>query len=162
MKKCSLILMVAILGLLAANPASHAEEKPIQLALVAPVQLFSEDTPITGVRFNLLYGKNTSVTGLDLGLVNHTTSGVSKGLQWGLVSLNDGDFMGWQDSFVNSTRGTVEGLQWGFVNYAGHCEGLQLGIVNYAQTMHGLQIGLVNVIRSGGQFPVFPIINWSF
>jgi len=29
-------------------------------------------------------------------------------------------------------------------------------------SMKGLQIGLVNIIRQGGQFPVFPIVNWSF
>jgi len=38
---------------------------------------------------------------------------------------------------------------------------LMLGFVNYAETMKGLQIGLINVIRQGGQFPVFPIVNWS-
>ena len=40
--------------------------------------------------------------------------------------------------------------------------GLQVGVVNYAQSMRGLQIGLVNIIKQGGQFPVFPIVNWSF
>ena len=40
--------------------------------------------------------------------------------------------------------------------------GVQLGLVNYAGTMHGLQIGLVNIIKQGGAFPVFPIVNWSF
>jgi hypothetical protein len=48
------------------------------------------------------------------------------------------------------------------VNYAENMNGFQLGLVNYAQTAKGLQIGLVNIIRQGGQFPVFPIVNWSF
>jgi hypothetical protein len=162
MKRLGTLLGMALICCMIFAGTTHAEEKPVQLALVAPVQLFPENTDIVGIRFNLLYGRNASVSGLDLGLVNHTTTGVSKGLQFGLVGLNDGEFVGWQDNFVNSTRGRMEGLQWGFVNYAGHCSGLQLGFVNYAQTMHGLQIGLVNVIRSGGQFPVFPIVNWSF
>jgi len=55
-----------------------------------------------------------------------------------------------------------EGVQWGVINTAASWNGLQLGLVNYAQRLHGVQVGLVNIIRSGGQFPVFPIVNWSF
>ncbi|MBD3402581.1 hypothetical protein GF420_06775 [candidate division GN15 bacterium] len=143
---------------------SHAQEetKPIQLALLAPVQLFDEDTPISGIRLNLLYGRNTRVSGLDWGLVNHTTEGQSMGVQFGLVGIADDGFLGWQDNFVNITKGDFEGFQWGAVNYANNGNGLQLGLVNYARTMKGLQIGLINIIKQGGQFPVFPIVNWSF
>jgi hypothetical protein len=83
-------------------------------------------------------------------------------VQFGLVGIVDADFVGWQDNFANITKGNFEGFQWGFVNYAGHASGFQLGFVNYAVTMRGLQIGLVNIIKQGGQFPVFPIVNWSF
>jgi len=102
------------------------------------------------------------VTGVDLGLFNHCTGGESKGFQYGLVGIVDADFVGWQNNVVNFTRGDFEGLQWGFMNYAGYANGLQLGFFNYAERMKGLQIGLVNIIKQGGQFPVFPIINWSF
>ena len=95
-------------------------------------------------------------------MVNHTTSGLSKGAQLGVVGLNEADFLGWQSNGVNITKGNFEGLQLELVNYAGHSNGLQLGIVNYAVTVNGLQIGLVNIIKQGGQFPVFPFINWSF
>jgi len=140
----------------------QAQNRPIQLALVTPIQIFPEDNSITGVRLNLLYGRNVSVWGLDLGLANHTTAGTFKGWQHGLVGIADANFMGWQDCGVNVTNGKFEGLQWGIVNYANAMSGFQLGLVNYARTMEGLQIGLVNVIRQGGQFPVFPIVNWSF
>ncbi len=134
-----------------------AQDKPIQLALFNPIQIFDENTSITGLRINLLYGKNRTITGLDWGLVNHTTSGVSKGVQFGLVGIVEADFMGWQDNGVNITNGKFEGLQWGFVNYAGTVSGVQIGFVNYAANMtKGLQIGLVNIIRQGGQFPVVP------
>ena len=83
-------------------------------------------------------------------------------MQFGLIGLVEGDFSGWQGTAGNITKGTAEGLQWGVVNYAGHASGLQLGLVNYALSMKGLQIGLVNIIKQGGQFPVFPIVNWSF
>ena len=111
----------------------------------------------------MLYGKNASVTGLDWGLVNHMTSGVSKGVQFGLVGIVEADYMGWQDNGINITKGKFEGLQWGIVNYAGTISGVQLGLVNYAANMtKGLQIGLVNIIKQGGQFPFFPIVNWAF
>jgi hypothetical protein len=139
-----------------------AQDRPVQVSLFTPVQIFPEDVGITGVRLNLLYGRNISVIGLDLGLVNHTTAGKSKGVQWGLVSLTDSDFLGWQNNSVNVTRGNFEGFQWGLVNYANFANGFQLGFVNYANSMKGLQIGLVNIIKQGGQFPVFPIVNWSF
>jgi hypothetical protein len=155
-----LALAAATLACFATQAA--AENRPIQLALVTPVQLFSEDDAVTGLRFNFLYGRNVFFTGLDLGLVNHTTEGISKGLQYGLVGLADEDFMGWQDNMVNVVNGNFEGFQSALVDYAYSANGLQLAIVNYAGSMKGLQIGLVNIIREGGAFPVFPIVNWSF
>ncbi len=141
---------------------SAGEAKPIQLSLFNPIQLVSEGEAVQGIRLSLLYGKNTSVIGLDLGLVTHTTSGLSKGVQLGFVNLTEANFVGFQHAFVNSVKGNCEGFQWGFVNHAQNMNGFQLGFVNYAGTMKGLQIGLVNVIKQNGQFPIFPIINWSF
>ena len=155
---CVVFLALLILG---SSPVL-AEERPIQLSLVTPIQIFPEEDDITGLRLNLIYGRNVSVTGVDLGLVNHCTGGVSTGIQHGLVNVTDTDFVGWQDGLVNVTRNDFQGLQWGFLNYAGYANGLQLGFINYAERMKGLQIGLVNIIKYGGQFPVFPIINWSF
>ncbi len=142
--------------------SATAEDRPIQLALFSPVQIFPPSDAISGIRLSLIYGKNVSVTGLDWGLVSHTTGGKSVGVQFGLVGLSDADFLGWQDNAINIVKGDFEGLQWGFVNYANNANGLQFGFVNYARTLKGLQIGLINIIKQGGAFPVFPIINWSF
>ena len=126
-------------------------------------QMVPETEGISGVRLNLFYSRNTYVSGLDWSLfVSHTTTGMSKGAQFALVGINDADFVGFQGSFVNVNKGNFEGFQWGFVNYANHASGFQLGFVNYARTLNGLQIVLVNIIKQGGQFPVFPFINWSF
>jgi hypothetical protein len=162
LKKITVILGLAAIVIGFISSPVIAQTKPIQLSLFSPIQIFSEDTAISGIRLSLLYGKNTSVTGLDWGLVNHTTSGQSLGIQFGLVGLSDADFKGLQDNFVNVTKGNFEGLQWGFVNYANYAHGLQLGFINYANSMKGLQIGLLNFIETGGIFPVFPIVNWSF
>lgn len=81
-----------------------AQDKPIQLALFNPIQIYDESTSITGLRINLIYGKNAKVSGLDWGLVNHITSGVSKGVQFGFVGIVEADYMGWQDNGVNITN----------------------------------------------------------
>lgn len=167
-KKCYGVIGAVIVSLfgiaqpVVAQEKSAAQAKPIQLSLFSPIQIVKEDQAISGIRLSLIYGKNTSVSGFDWGLVTKNTSGMSKGVQWAFVGLVDADFTGWQGTFVGITKGRFEGFQSGFVNSAGHVEGLQLGFVNVAGTMHGLQIGLVNIIKQGGQFPVFPIVNWSF
>ena len=152
---------VLVLSALSAAPA-FAGEKAVNLSLVTPISIAKETDSVTAFRFNLLYGKNTSVEVLDLGLVNHTTSGLSKGLAWGAVNIAEGDFKGLQLATVNYNAGSFEGVQWGFVNHTVNGDGLQLGFVNYAKKIHGLQIGLVNIISQDGFLPVFPIVNWSF
>lgn len=158
------IIVAAVLVLLLVTPSSdaNAQNKPIQLALFNPVQIFPENTSISGIRISLIYGKNASVSGIDWGLVNHTTSGQSVGWKTGLVGVNDANFVGLQSCFVNLNTENAEGVQWGFYNHAGYMNGLQLGFINHVASMKGLQIGLVNIIQKGGQFPVFPIVNWSF
>jgi hypothetical protein len=161
-RKFSAIMMLAAFFLVSLSSTIPAQEKPIQLSLLAPVQLFPENTAIKGIRLSLLYGRNVSVTGLDWGLVNHTTTGDCLGMQFGLVGYTEANFTGWQDNGVNVVKGNFEGFQWGVVNYANNAKGLQLGFVNYTVTLNGLQIGLVNIIKQNGAFPVFPIVNWSF
>jgi hypothetical protein len=166
----------AAMVLCAAGVASAQETiRPIQIALFHPVQLFPKETGVAGVRFSLIYGVNSSLTGLDVGLVNRTTGSIV-GLQYGIVGKTDGDFMGWQDNFVNLTGGKLNGLataaynqassgvgiQWGLVNNTHSFSGLQLGVLNLTDTMNGLQIGVLNVIRKKEKLPVFPIVNWQF
>jgi hypothetical protein len=163
-----LVTISAVLLVLAAAPArataadaAAPETRPIQLALLNPVQIFPERYGIKGLRLDLLYGKNASLTGVDLGLVNHITQN-EVGWSWGLVSLVEGNFTGFQDNAVNITQKRFEGFQFGVVNVSEEASGFMLALVNYAGTLNGLQIGLVNIIHKGGVFPVLPIVNWSF
>jgi hypothetical protein len=158
----SRLLAIAILTVILFAQPLLAQDKPIQLSIFAPIQILNENEAVSGVRLSLLYGKNKYVSGLDWGLVSHSTSGRSVGIQFGGVGLVEADFMGWQTSMVNITEGNFEGFQSGLVNYAHHGSGFQLGLVNYCVSMKGLQIGLVNIIKQGGAFPVFPFVNWSF
>ena len=166
--------VLAVITILLFSNAALAEE-PVQLALFNPYQLLSEDESIRGVRLNLIYGKNDSLTGGDFGLFNHLTA-PSIGVQWGVVGFCESDFSGAQANFVCVVKGSflgfqsggfnysgnATGLQFGFVNYTERMEGVQLGFVNYAESMNGIQIGLVNIILQGSKYPVFPLVNWVF
>lgn len=154
------IITMVFAGIFTTN--TNAQDKPIQVALFNPIQIFPETNSITGLRLNIIYGKNVNVSGLDWGFVNSTT-GKQVGAQWGFVNMVDNGFLGLQGGFVNITDSKFEGLQYGFVNYhKGKVSGVQFGFINYAGSMYGLQIGLINIINQGGAFPFFPIVNWSF
>ena len=85
------LVVLGLLALLLCPAAATAEDKPVQLALFDPAQVFDRDTSVRGLRLNLIYGYNRELRGLDLGLVNRT-SGTTKGLQYGLVGVAEADF----------------------------------------------------------------------
>jgi hypothetical protein len=145
---------------LAALPVAAAE-KAVNLSLFTPISLAKPDDSISAFRFNLIYGKNTSVKVVDMGLINHTTSGLSKGLQLGTVNITEGEMSGLQIAAININKGSVSGLQWATFNYAQTAGGLQLAFVNYAEKIDGIQIGAINIIKEGGFLPVCVIANWS-
>jgi hypothetical protein len=109
-----------------------------------------------------IYGKNTSTRYVDLGIVTQNTSGMSTGIQFSFVGLQN-DFTGWQSATAfNYSTGKVKGLMTGMVNLSGHMNGLQIGVINVTDTAYGLQLGLLNFIKKGGMLPFFPLFNFSF
>lgn len=161
MKK--VIFAAILLAMLVPGTQSlFAGDKPINLALVTPIQIFKSSESITGLRWNIIYGKNADVTGIDFGIANHA-SGKMQGIQWGAVNLAGQGGAGIQWGYVNIDKGgTFTGLQYGLYNETNQMVGLQFGLVNWAQSANGIQLGLINIIKKGGWFPVFPIINGSF
>lgn len=145
--------------ILAALPAAAAE-KPINISLFTPISIAKESDAVTAFRWNLIYGRNTSVKVVDLGLINHTTK-MSNGLQWGAVNYNEGSFSGLQLAAVSYNKGAAGGLQWSGFNYAGTASGLQLAVLNYAEKLEGFQIGVLNIAKTGGMFPLMVIANWK-
>ena len=146
--------------ILAAMPAAAAE-KALNISLFPPIALAKPEDAVTAFRLNLIYGRNTATKIVDLGLVNHTTTGVASGLQWGAINITEGQVSGLQLAALNLDKGTTNGLQWGGINYAKTGGGLQLAFINYAEEMSGVQIGAVNIIKKGGMFPVMIIANWG-
>jgi hypothetical protein len=142
MSKNRLPSAVSVLLLLVAAPALGQEDHPFQISLVTPIQIVPEDEAVKGVRLNLLYGRNTFMTGFDYGLVNHTIRDFL-GVGIGVVNLTEGDVTGFHWGVVNVTEGAFEGLHYGVVNSAESGYGVQIGIVNHAPNYRGLQLGLV-------------------
>ena len=168
-------VLALAMAMMAPGQAVEAQS-PINLSLFPPIQLTGEDESVKGVRLSLVYGKNANMTGLDWSFIANHTTGDFKGVQLGLAGYNEGAFTGWGAGAVNIAKGEFYGLQTGLfgqvnngrgvqfntINQAtGNFNGLQLAIVNYAQSINGVQIGLINIIKEGGQFPVFPIVNWG-
>ena len=179
-KLCLLVALVFSTLAVVPRTAAAQQEKPINLALVAPIQLVPADQSVTLLRIGG-YARNVDVAFFDLGLVLQT-DGKNEGLQLGFVGLGN-DFSGLQWNVVGSyNTGSLNGMQAGGIfnwtdgpetkyvqiasafNGAQNFEGLQLAFVNYTKYLKGVQLGLINIATEGGLFglPVFPFVNFNF
>ena len=86
---------------------------PFQISFANPLQLFHESTNVTGLRINIIYGRNQSVYGIDAGLIN-----------W-----SDNDMYGIQAGLYNRAK-KVKGIQAGFINVTDSIFGIQIGLFN--------------------------------
>jgi hypothetical protein len=152
-------ILVACL-VVGATCSGLSQGKPIQLALVDPIQIVPETESISGFRLSLIYGRNVNMSGFDWGLVTKT-SGNFSGVQWGFVGVVDQNSEGWQDNLVSITNGSFKGLQMGLYTSSNSVNGVQFGLINSAGSMKGIQLGLLNFIKQGGFMPIFPIVNWG-
>jgi hypothetical protein len=146
---------------------------PIQLAVWNPVQLAPEESSVYGTRFNLFYGKNQTVYGMDLGPVNRNETH-GGGAQLGGFNAVGGVFMGLQVGGVNQVElaalglqvagsinhaDTVQGLQLGSLNYGRRVWGMQLAGFNEARILRGFQLGVLCVGSDAQGFQVCPFVN---
>ena len=186
--KTTRLLFALVLGWAAASIPGHLDAQDqlaqetttaaesFELSLWPGVQLRGADSAIQILRLGL-FNKNVSVQGLDVGLVNQNTGGVSKGVQLGIVSvvygdfggahfgavsIVEGEFNGFQNGVLYNKMRSGETFQLGLFNRAGDIDGLQIGLVNWAENMRGIQVGLVNIISGKESFQFMPIVNWSF
>lgn len=183
-------LAVAVLCSACASAPSRGWT-PIQSGLYNPVQLFSEDTDVHGLRLSLPYTRNTDLYGIDLGVASETESvtGIqanflyngaveATGLQMTFFENASTDATGFQLSGVNLVEDSFTGLQLGvFVNSTAEVKGVQLAglhnrservvglqitsLVNETDDLKGLQIGALNFNRNG-LLPFFPVFNFGW
>lgn len=134
--------------------------KLLQIALFKPYQLHKPEVSIAGLRWNILYGVNENVSGLDLGIVNIAT-GNFKGLQFGGYNSAQ-KASGAQVGLLNTSQ-EGRGLQVGIFNHSEAMNGLQIGLLyNTTETLKGVQIGLLNFVWTREPMFFFPIVNASF
>jgi len=123
--------------------------------------------------FNILYGLNGGVAGMEIGGAANYNRGHVNGLQIaGLANINDGNTNGLIISgglnyfqkksngimisgAVNYSRNTSTGLCLAPVNIAANdVGGVQVGVLNIADRLNGLQIGVVNISKINRGIPV--------
>lgn len=172
MKKLIAVLAVAF-TVVAAQARDPYDRYGLQLSLFPELQIFDQDVHITGLKLNLIWGYNTAVSGIDLGLfggagdmegiqvnlINYA-HGEAVGLRLGVLNLAD-DTAGIELGLVNYAAVGSENLRIGLVNVARESKGLHIGLINYTEFMHGVQIGLINII-SQSKVSFLPIVNAYF
>lgn len=148
--------------------SSRAEDcNPIQISLLPSVQLIPKENAICGARLNLLWGENTSVRGIDAGLVNvaesikgieigglNWLSGHNRNESWGIQIaginyMGNSSFIGGQLGFVNvgslEASASITDIQAAAFNLnEGEINGLQFGGANLGWNVNGLQLGSSN------------------
>ncbi len=172
---------ISILALMAMFSAPTYANQVFQLA--TPIDNYPAGN-VEGVRLSLLYGRTSTVKGIDWNLFglsdinNFTGLGLDifgaqrvrnefTGVSIGLANWHDNTSKGGVLGAVNFTKNNFSGVQIGGFNYAGTLDGLQFGFVNATGRINrGVQIGLINYDASGtmagSNFPVMPIINARF
>ncbi len=149
-----------LLGMIFLISTMTFAETPFQLGV--PGNNIPADQSVKGVRLNLLYGKNTNMTGLDinilaLGETNNFTGvqlspfwiGANKvnnsftGVGLGIANIHLGQSTGVVLGGVNYTN-NFTGLQWGFINFNQKKSVINLGGINFNQGESTVDIGFVN------------------
>lgn len=169
-----LVVSAQFLVLDSRKAAAEGNPKPVNLALLAPIQLVPQDQSVKGFRFSLLYGRNYDMEGLDISLVGLNDNdfsgvqfaavGITKkkftGVQWAAISWAGESLEGAQLGFFNGTK-DMKWIQVGTINYAESVEGIQLSFINFTDYLHGIQVGILNFAKNGFM-PVFPLFNFNF
>ena len=178
-------LVLALVPLFFASAAFA--ETGFQLGL--PNLNVPRDPNVTGMRLSLLYGKNQSTRGLDLGVlsfsstsrasgaaficgVHHVKESMSKGAAFSLVNYHEGRDSGVNGAFVNVLNNTPGAFNMGFIIFAegetlvdlgginvSKSSTVQIGFLNMTDRIKTFQFGFLNIAENGF-LPVFPVVNF--
>jgi hypothetical protein len=177
-----LVLCIAVL-LFAAPAFAQASFQFTSPGVRAP-----DDPDVNGIRFSLFHGRNTNMTGFDLGLASLSesenrsglavvmglskTTGKSSGLNSGLVVLHSGEATGVNAAFINQVETLTSGANIGFLNITHGYSSLdisgigisdsstvQIGFINITKKIESFQLGFLNIAENGF-LPVFPFFNF--
>lgn len=166
----TLAVLIALLS--SASRAQEKEGNPVessQFTFAYPLGTNGMDaiSKSNKFSFNVLYGVNGGLDGLEIGgLLNYNHGAVNgvqlaglgnvnreytSGLMWaGCFNLTLDDARGVQFADLNITTGDFTGVQAGVFNYAGGLQGVQFGLINIVGEDNGaVPIGLINIVRGG-------------
>lgn len=134
---------------------------PFQAALFNPVQIYSEDTNVYGLRLGLPYGTSADVYGIDFGVAGSAKQ--VTGIEAGMINTVDEQVKGVQLAMIVNEAGELKGVQLaGIHNKSESVVGLQItSLVNETENLRGVQIGVLNFNRNG-LIPIFLGINIGF
>jgi hypothetical protein len=184
--RSTLLILGLMISLLcsAAMASADASAQFSTVAFRAP-----NEGNINGIRFSVLHGENSRMSGLDLGFValsqsdslsgaafvfgaHKLTGAMDGGAAFSLVNLHSGNDTGLNAAFFNKLNNAEGAVDFGFVNIADGTtlvdigcfnmakeSKVQLGFINVANEITGLQLGFLNV-ADNGFFPVFPFFNF--
>ena len=176
---CCALMMGCFLSYPFVSRAQDYQSTGFQVSLLNPAQLHPDTYSVDGFRWDIFYGVNDDLQGLDLGMVNKSL-GNAHGLELGAVNLVDKGFGGVQLGLFNEVKRDFKGVQIGlianvtsktfegfqaavFYNEAeDEMHGLQLGLVNHTGSLQGIQLGLLNFNDNTRYLGFFPFINAAF
>ncbi len=123
---------------------------PFQLSIFSPLQIFSQETSIYGLRLNFLYGRNDRIYGLDFGFFNHTSE--TKGISVGAFNKIENGAAGLQIGLYNDVMEDFYGLQIGVGQYnRKFFYGFSMAAIAITgEDVNGMQIGFL--LNSGKNF----------
>lgn len=168
----SLTLAIALTIMSTISLAQEKEEsfsQEVQVTFAYPLGTNGVDaiSVSNNLSFNVLYGVNGGLNGVELGGILNYNHGDVNGTQLsgvaninkertdglmlaGVYNLSIGDASGVQIADINNALGDYTGVQVGVINYAGRLKGVQIGLINVVGEDNGaVPIGLINVVKDG-------------
>jgi hypothetical protein len=163
----AIILVFSVLANLTAQESDSLKTRPAQVTFAYPIGSsgMSSFKYSNNFSFNILYGLNGGVNGVEIGSLLNYNKGEVKGFQLsGILNINIGLSKGFLLSGVsnvcgdstsglllsgvlNYSKGNSTGLHLATINIsANQFNGFQLGVVNYAKKIKGVQLGVINIL----------------
>ena len=166
----TLALLLSFAGInISAQEVEKISSTTTQLTFAYPLGTNGTDAMYVSnnFSFNVLYGLNGGLDGIELGgIMNLNKGDVSgfqlsgiananlertSGLMWaGCVNLSVDEMRGVQLADINTALDDLTGVQVGVINYARRLKGVQLGVVNIVGEDNGaVPVGLINIVKGG-------------
>ncbi|TXD71368.1 hypothetical protein [Aequorivita antarctica] len=162
----SLLVLLLPINLVAQDNDS-LKTKKVQVTFAYPIGSSGTNSLkyLNNFSFNILYGLNGGLNGVEIGLVLNYNRGKVKGFQLSGVSNVCADstsgFL--LSGVLNYSKGNSKGFQLATVNIAANeINGFQLGVVNYAKKIKGVQLGVINILgdaEKGVPIGIFSIVK---